>query len=99
MPRALDILKIWLVGVIDFCWFWGVRNITSEVCGQLSIAEPSCRLVVDEISSVRREVCLDKRHQSIIVSYIYNRVTKDAESRNQRLSQSPIVEGGHAYNY
>lgn len=53
--------------------------ITSEVSGELSIAEPSGGFVVDEVSSVRREVSLDERLQIVVVSHIDNRVAEDAE--------------------
>lgn len=44
--------------------------------------------MIDKISSVRREVGLDKGVEIVVVTGINNRVAKDVECRDKRLSIS-----------
>ena len=65
---------------------WVSRNITSEVCGQFSIAESSSWPVSNKISTIWWEVCLDRCIEIVVVPNINNRVPKDDECRNKRVS-------------
>lgn len=44
--------------------------------------------MIDKVSSIWREVGLDKGVEIVVVTGINNRVTKDVEGRNKRLSIS-----------
>lgn len=49
---------------------------TSEICCQLPIAEPPCRLMVLEVPSIWREVRPEDGFEVVIVPHINRGVTK-----------------------
>lgn len=71
-------------------------NVTSEVCGQLSITEPACRFVSNKVSTVRREIGLDKGKEVVIVASINYGVPHYAKCRNKWFPTSHI-ENHHGH--
>lgn len=72
--------------IIQHLWSKGKPLSTSEIRGKFSIAESASWLMIDKISTIRREVCLYNSVEVVVVACINNRISKYEHCRSQRLS-------------
>jgi hypothetical protein len=61
---------------------------TYKVCGDLSIAKPSSRLMRNEIPTIRREIALNNSLLHVVVPRVDDRVAKCEQSWSQLLAHS-----------
>lgn len=60
--------------------------ITCQVDGQFAIAEPPCRRLIEEVSSVRGEVGLHQSEEIVVVADVDGGVAEDDDAGNEWLA-------------